>query len=180
MPIRVNITAQGLSTPDPSLSPTHLSVRRGRITTTHYTHHQVSLMVSRNTTRVPSLGLRIGPACKAGLSAGMRRERVPPNRREKERRKNLEKCNHLSYTAARSGPSTLDQQPTHQRPSPYCCITVRRSAVLITVPIKGLTESITGYSHQNTWFSWLALWLTGITAVFTQLLKCPSITILNM
>ena len=68
--------AQGLSTPDPSLSPTHLSIRRGRAT--HYTHHQVSLMVSRNTTLVPSLGLRIGPGCEAGLSAGMRRERVPP------------------------------------------------------------------------------------------------------
>ena len=38
---------------------------------THYTHHQVSLIVSRNTTLVPSLGLRIGPACEAGLSAGM-------------------------------------------------------------------------------------------------------------
>ena len=66
--------ARGLSTPDPSLNPTgptHLSIRRGRATTTHYTHHQVSLMVSRNTTLVPSLGLRIGPACEAGLSAGM-------------------------------------------------------------------------------------------------------------
>jgi len=68
--------AQGLSTPDPSLSPTHFSIRRGRATTTHYTHRQVSLMVSRNTTLV--LGLRIGPACEAGLSVGMRRERVPP------------------------------------------------------------------------------------------------------
>ena len=48
--------AQGLSTPDSSLSPTHLSTRRGRTTTTHYTHHQVSLMVSRSTTQVPSLG----------------------------------------------------------------------------------------------------------------------------
>ena len=38
--------AQSLSTPDPSLSPTHLSIRRGRATTTHYTHRQVSLMVS--------------------------------------------------------------------------------------------------------------------------------------
>ena len=71
--------AQGLSTPDPSLSPTHLSIRRGRATTTYYTHyqvslmvsHQVSLMVSRNTTVVPSLGLRIGPANEADLSAGM-------------------------------------------------------------------------------------------------------------
>ena len=33
-----------------------------------------------NTTLVPSLGLRIGPACEAGLSAGMRRERMPPKR----------------------------------------------------------------------------------------------------
>ena len=65
-PSRVNITAQGLSTPDPSLSPTHLSIRRGRTTTTHYIHHQVSLMVSRNTTLVPSLGLRIGRASLLG------------------------------------------------------------------------------------------------------------------
>ena len=72
--------AQGLSTPDPSLSPTHLSIRRGRATATHCTHHQVSLMVSRNTTLVPSLWLRTGPACTAALSAGMRRERVPPQR----------------------------------------------------------------------------------------------------
>ena len=79
-PSRVNIMAQGLSTPDPSLSPTQLSIRRGRATTTHYTHHQVSLMVSRNTTLVPSLGLRIGLACEADLSVGMRRERVPPQR----------------------------------------------------------------------------------------------------
>ena len=70
-PSRVNIMAQGLSTPDPSLSPTHLSIRRGPATTTHYTHHQVSLVVSCNTTLVPSLGLRIGPACEAGLSIGM-------------------------------------------------------------------------------------------------------------
>ena len=79
-PSRVNIMAQGLSTPDPSPSPTHLSIRRGRATTTHYTHHQVSLMVSRNTTLVPSLGLRSGPACEAGLSVGVRRERVPSQR----------------------------------------------------------------------------------------------------
>jgi len=73
-----NIMAQGLSTPDPSLSPTHLSIRRGRATTTHYTHRQVILMVSRSTTLVPSLGLRIGPASEAGLSVGMQRERVSP------------------------------------------------------------------------------------------------------
>ena len=41
------------------------SIRRGRTTTTHYTHHQVSLMVSHNTTLVPSLELRIGPTCEA-------------------------------------------------------------------------------------------------------------------
>jgi len=83
-PSKVNIMAQGLSTPDPSLSPTHLSIRRGRATTTHYTHHQVSVVVSRNTTLVPSVGLHIGPACEAGLSAGMRRERVSPQIRKKE------------------------------------------------------------------------------------------------
>jgi len=76
--------AQGLSTPDPSLSPTHLSIKTGRITTTHYTHYQVRMMVSHNTTLVPSLGLRIGPA--AGLSAGIRREHVPPqNKKEKKK-----------------------------------------------------------------------------------------------
>ena len=83
--------AQGLSTPDPSLSPTHLSIRRGHATTTHYTHRQVSLMVSRNTTLVPSLRLHIGPACEAGLSAGIRRERVSPQIRKKEK-KEIEHC----------------------------------------------------------------------------------------
>ena len=82
-PSRVSIMAQGLSTPDPSLSPTYLSIRKYRATTTHYTHHQVSLMVSRNTKLVPSLGLRIGPACEAGLSDGMRRECVAPQKRKK-------------------------------------------------------------------------------------------------
>jgi len=52
---RINIMAQGLSTPYPSLSPTHLSIKRGRATTTHYTHHQVSLMASRNT--IPFFGV---------------------------------------------------------------------------------------------------------------------------
>jgi len=79
-PRRVNIMAQGLCTPDPFLSSTHLSIRRGRATTTHYTHYQVSPMVSHNTALVPSLGLCIGPACEADLSAGMRREHVPPQR----------------------------------------------------------------------------------------------------
>jgi len=36
-------------------------------------------------TLVPSLELRIGPACEAGLSAGMRRERVS-SQKKKERR----------------------------------------------------------------------------------------------
>jgi len=58
--------AQGLSTPDPSLSPTHLSIRRGRVTTTHYTS--------------PFPGV----AHWAGLSAGMRRKRVSPLIRKKE------------------------------------------------------------------------------------------------
>ena len=88
--------AQGLSTPDPSISPTHLSIRRGRATTTHYTHHQVSLMVSCNTTLVPSLGFRIGPACEAGLSAGMQRECVPPQIRKKEKKKERKSCFFLS------------------------------------------------------------------------------------
>ena len=81
-PSRVNIMAQGLSTPYPSLY-----IRRGRATTTHYTHHQVSLVVSRDTTLVPSLGLRIGPACEASLSTGMQKEHVSPQIRKKERRK---------------------------------------------------------------------------------------------
>jgi len=60
--------AQGLSTPDPSISPTHLSIRRGRTTTTHYTHHHVSLIVSRNTTLVPYLGsIRLARWCRATL-----------------------------------------------------------------------------------------------------------------
>ena len=44
-------------------------------------------MVSHNTTLVPSLGLRIGPACEADLSAGMRRERVSPQINKKERKR---------------------------------------------------------------------------------------------
>ena len=63
--------AQGLSTPDPSLSPTHLSKKGEVAQQLHYTHHQVNLMMSRYTTLVPSLELHIWPACEAGLSAGM-------------------------------------------------------------------------------------------------------------
>jgi len=40
-------------------------------------------MVLRNTTLVPSLGLRIGPDCEAGLSA------VSPQIRKKERKKEV-------------------------------------------------------------------------------------------
>jgi len=50
-------------------------------------------MVSRNTKLVPSLGLHIGPACEAGLSAGMQRERVPPQKRE---RKGVTACPYVS------------------------------------------------------------------------------------
>ena len=53
----------------------------------HYTHHQSSLMVSRYTTLVPSLGLHIGRACEAGLSAVMRRERVTLHRRKRKKEK---------------------------------------------------------------------------------------------
>jgi len=50
------------------------------------------------TTLVPSLGLRIGPACQAGLSAGMRREREPPQKRKKERKKKYEKSEQNGVT----------------------------------------------------------------------------------
>jgi len=39
-------------------------------------------MVLRNTTLVPSLGSRIAAACEAGLSAGMQRKRVPPQKKK--------------------------------------------------------------------------------------------------
>ena len=92
-PSRVNIMAQGLSTPDPSLSPyTSLYKERSHNNyTLHYTHHQVSLMVSRNTTLVTSLGLCIGPACEASLSAGMQKERVPRCHPKRERKKVINK-----------------------------------------------------------------------------------------
>ena len=79
--------AQGLSTPDPFLSPTHLSVRRGRATTTHYTHHQGSLMVSCNTTLVPSLGLHIGPSlCGRTQGWNAKGACATPKEKERERR----------------------------------------------------------------------------------------------
>jgi len=91
-PSRVNrgtIKVSPLPIPPLALHSTHLSIRRGLATTTHYTHHHVSLMVSRNTTLVPSLGLRIGPACEAGLGAGMRRERVSPQITKKRKKYSL-------------------------------------------------------------------------------------------
>ena len=66
---------------------TSVKIRGGRATTTQHTHHQVSLMVLCYTTLVPSLALRVGSACEADLSTGMRRERVPPQKRKKERKK---------------------------------------------------------------------------------------------
>ena len=86
-PSRVNIMEQGLSTPDPSLSPTHLSIRRGRATTTHSTHNQVS-----NTTLVPSLGLHIGPACKAGFNAGAKGASATPKKKERVKAVYWNKC----------------------------------------------------------------------------------------
>jgi len=77
--------AQGLYTHNPSLCPTHLPIRKGRSTTTHYTHHQVRLMVSCNTTLVPSPGLHLGPTCEAGLSASMQRECAIPNKKERKK-----------------------------------------------------------------------------------------------
>jgi len=82
-PSRVNIVAQGLSTPDPSLSPTHLSIR-SRATTTHYAHHQVSLVVSRNTTLVPSLGLRIGQPVRQASVLACEGSVSPQNKKERE------------------------------------------------------------------------------------------------
>jgi len=35
------------------------------------------------------MGLRIGPTCEAGLSTGMRRERVPPRIRKKKKKEKI-------------------------------------------------------------------------------------------
>jgi len=81
-----------LPAPPPLALRTSIYIRRGRAKATHYTHHQVCLMVSRNTTLDPSLGLLIGPAYEAGLSAGIWRECVPPQRRKKERKTPLSRA----------------------------------------------------------------------------------------
>ena len=86
-PNRINIMAQGLSTPDPSLSHTHLSIRTGRTTTTHYTHHQVSLMASHNTTLVPSWSCTLGqPVRQASALACEGSVCQPKEARKKYRR----------------------------------------------------------------------------------------------
>ena len=130
-PSRVNITAEGLSIPDSSLSPTHLSIRRGRATTTHYTHHQVSLMVSCNTTLVPSLGLHVGPACEAGLSTGMRREHVPPQIRKKERKTIPAYCER-EYCLAPLWPK-VSRVPAHCDFFDYCTLYVLLLTYLLRV-----------------------------------------------
>ena len=84
-PSRVNTIAQGLFTPDPSLSPTHFSIRRSHATTTHYTHHQVSLVVSRNTTLVPSLGLRIGQPVRQASALACEGSVCHPNKKERKK-----------------------------------------------------------------------------------------------
>ena len=87
---RINIMAQGfpLLSPVSLSSDTHLSLKRevGQLHTP-----QASLMVSHYTT-VPSLGLRIAPACEAGLSTGMQRERMLPHRRKKEKERKILSC----------------------------------------------------------------------------------------
>ena len=67
-------------------------------------------MVSRNTTLVTSLGLRIGPACEAGLSAGMRKERVSPQIRKKEKK--------ARYTLQKSWINTVDFVESRMLPKP--------------------------------------------------------------
>jgi len=84
-PSKVNITAQGLFTSNSSLSPTHLSIRRGRSTTTHYTHHQVSLMVSRNTTLVPSWGCALGQPVWQASTWHVKGVCATPNKKERKK-----------------------------------------------------------------------------------------------
>ena len=69
-------------------------------------------MLSLNTTLVHSLGLRIGPACEAGLSTGMRRERVPPQIRKKERNEALYRIS--SYSPSRNYLQNYQLQQTVQ------------------------------------------------------------------
>jgi len=85
-PSRVNIMTQGLFTPDASLSPTHLTIRRGRTTTTHYTHDQVSLMVLRNTTLVLLWGCTLGQPVRQTSALACKGSVCHPKGERKERR----------------------------------------------------------------------------------------------
>ena len=94
-------------------------------------------MVSRDTTLVPSLGLRSGPACEAGLSAGKRRERVRPQRRKKKKirsplrkevgppRVRLWRCQHngqrlwTTGSECRTWFTTVDNQKQHHYDEVY-------------------------------------------------------------
>jgi len=95
-PSRVNITAQGLSTPDPSLSPTNFSIRRGRATTTHYTHHQVSLMVARNTTLVLPCGCPLGQPVRQASALACEWSVCHPKEKEKRKLRCRYQCNRLT------------------------------------------------------------------------------------
>jgi len=77
--------AEGLSTPNPSLSCTHLCVRRGHTTTTHYTLHQVSLVVSHSTKLVLPWGCTLGqPVRQASVLACEGSMCHPKRERKKE------------------------------------------------------------------------------------------------
>jgi len=82
MPNRVNM-AQGLSTLDPSLSHTHLYKERSRNNhTLHTPSGQPDGIALPYTSPFPRVAH--WPACEAGLSAGMQRERVSPQMRKKD------------------------------------------------------------------------------------------------
>ena len=84
-PSGVNIMARGLSTPDPFLSPAHLSIRRGRATTTHYTHHQISLMVSHNESF--PWGCALGQPVMQASALACEGSVCHPKEKERERKK---------------------------------------------------------------------------------------------
>jgi len=77
-----------LSHPKLALIHTSLTEEDCATTTLHYKQCY--------TTLVPSLGLHIGSACKAGLSAGMQKECAPPHRRKKTSL--LYACNFHKFT----------------------------------------------------------------------------------
>jgi len=69
--------------PFPSLALIHTPLKREVAQQLHTPLGQPD-DVALHYTLVPSLELRTGPACEAGLSVGMRRKRLPPHRRKKE------------------------------------------------------------------------------------------------